>query len=64
MFSQYYIDKAPSSNGSFEIHVDTCMNLPVFVNRTYLGFFGSYQEAKAAALKHHAEVCACPLCCE
>jgi len=41
----YYINNNQQSNGDYEVHESSCSYLPSSENRTYLGYFGSCQEA-------------------
>ncbi len=55
----YYI----SLNGHYEVHEITCLYIPSTLDRMYLGFFSTIEEAILEAKKNHVKSGGCAVCC-
>lgn len=62
----YYLGLVTDNpNHNYEIHKETCSELPSSVNREYLGVYGSDHEALRAAKSKHPtwRIDGCAICC-
>ena len=60
----FYIAEEKSIEGTREIHVQDCPNIPDMLNRKYLGPFNNHKEALRSVLKLDPFALCCPICCE
>lgn len=59
----YYVNKNAQANGDHEVHVDTCVYLPLPANRTYLGIYSSCAPAVTQAKTIYRKSNGCYTCC-
>lgn len=61
--SSYYVNKNAQPNGDHEVHKDGCSYMPSVLNREYLGFYSTCQEAVREAKKKYYKSNGCFYCC-
>ena len=58
----YYVNKKGDSDGFHEVHTEECTYCPDVINRTYLGYYSSCEEAVNEARGHYVKVDGCFWC--
>lgn len=59
----YYVSFNAHINGHHEIHELSCLYIPSTLERMYLGFFSSLDEAILEAKKKYTKSGGCAVCC-
>lgn len=59
----YYVNKNAQTSGEHEVHTDKCIFFSDIINRLYLGYFATCEEAIKEAKKHYLNVDGCYYCC-
>ncbi|WP_125719972.1 hypothetical protein [Flavobacterium ustbae] len=59
----YYVNQNAQPNGDHEVHTESCIYLPSFLNRKYLGIFSNCKDAVAEAKKTYSKSNGCKTCC-
>lgn len=65
IMTYYYVNKNRQTGSGYnhEVHKSGCPWMPTEVNRLYLGWFSSDQEALQAAKRHYPDADGCAYCC-
>lgn len=62
--AHYYVSKCPLKNGDHEIHLSTCLLLPLREERLVLGYHESCKDALDYAKLNYRQVTGCRNCCK
>lgn len=60
---KYYVNINAQLNGDHEVHQEYCIYLPTELNRKYLGYFKTSQEAAKQAKLLYSLANGCKMCC-